>query len=276
MYVDAYRSDCAFGAAHAEALRSFKVLLVPGYFADLDPAYFADQLGWLAAIGVEREKVAVKSREGVVTNAPIVAAAIRNSAKRVILITHSKGSVDALEALRAEPSLRTKVAGWLSLQGAFLGSPIADMLLDPSRLDPLLATAILQLLGGTKQAAQGLTTQASLAYYSSHTAEINKVIQDVPMVAFASAVDTSAGDQTQFAIPLQIMAGDGVRSDGLVPINSQILPGMNFVRVSGVDHIAPVMPALQPLDRVRMAKALLIALGGPFAVLRNDAACTSR
>ncbi len=274
-YSDAYRSSCAFGIAHMEVLRRHKVLLVPGYFGDFDPNYFADQLQWLASMGVEREKVAVKSRQSVLINAPIIATAIRDSIRPVILITHSKGSVDTLEALRAEPSLRTKVKGWISLQGAFFGSPVADMLLDGSQLDPLVAILILGYFGSTKESAQGLTTGASLAYYRNHKAMIDQVVREVPAIAFASALDTVPGTRpnTTLEIPRELMARRGIRSDGLVPLDAAVLPGMDFVKVSGVDHIAPVMPALQRLDRVRMTKALLLALPRLFRDLPRDADC---
>jgi len=273
-----YVSDCAFGTAHAEAMRKYKVLLVPGYFSNIDPAYFADQLRWLASIGVQSEKVAVKAAQSVSINAPIVAAAIRHSAKPVILITHSKGSVDTLEALRAEPSLRAKVTGWVSLQGAFFGSPVADMLLDSSLLDRKISTAILGIFGGTEEAAQGLTTHASLAYYRDHAAAINTLVRDVPAIAFASTLDGAPGAPTKtlLEIPLQLMWLQGIRSDGLIPIDAAILPGMNFVKVLGVDHIATVMPAPQRFDRVRMTKALLIALRTPFRGLPPNADCEDR
>ncbi len=274
-YSDAYRSSCAFGIAHMEVLRRHKVLLVPGYFGDFDPNYFADQWQWLVSMGVEREKVAVKSRQSVLINAPIIAIAIRDSIRPVILITHSKGSVDALEALRAEPSLRTKVKGWISLQGAFFGSPVADMLLDGSQLDPLVAILILGYFGSTKESAQGLTTSASLAYYRNHKAMIDQVVREVPAIAFASALDTAPGTRpnTTLEIPSELMARRGIRSDGLVPLDAAVLPGMDFVKVSGVDHIAPVMSALQRLDRVRMTKALLLALPKLFRDLPRDADC---
>ncbi|MGP1609866.1 MAG: hypothetical protein ACTS5G_04090, partial [Burkholderiales bacterium] len=99
-YADAYADNCPLGAAHINVLRRHQVLLVPGYFSNLDPAYFTEQLRWLASIGVNREKVAIEPGQGVATNAKIVAAAIRKSQRPVILVTHSKGSVDALEALR--------------------------------------------------------------------------------------------------------------------------------------------------------------------------------
>ena len=277
-YRDAYGSNCAFGAAHAEVMRKYKVLLVPGYFSNLDPTYFADQLRWLASIGVQREKVAVRSGQSVRINASIVAAAIRESARPVILITHSKGSVDGIEALRAEPSLRTKVKGWVSLQGAFFGTPVADLLLDGSLLNPMVSTAILGLFGGTKESAQGLTTSASLAYYRDHAAAISMVLRDVPAIAFASALDGAPGADTKtlLEIPLELMWREGIRSDGLVPIDAAVLPGMDFVKVLGVDHIAPVMPALQRFDRVRMTKALLIALRAPSRGLPRNAGCKGR
>jgi hypothetical protein len=277
-FLDAYGSNCAFGAAHVEVLRRHKVLLVPGYFGNLHPTYFADQLRWLASIGVERKKVAVRSRQSVAINAPIVAAAIRDSARPVILITHSKGSVDALEALRAEPSLRTKVKGWVSLQGVFFGSPVADMLLDGSLLDPMVSTLILEFFGGTKESAQGLTTGASLAYYRDHATAIGRLVREVPAIAFASALEGApgAGTKTLLEIPRELMWRQGIRSDGLVPIDAAVLPGMDFVKVSGVDHIAPVMPALQHFNRVRMTKALLLALRAPFRGLPRDAGCGAK
>ncbi len=42
-YLEFYLSDCAFGLAHVEVLRRHKVLLISGYFGDLDPNYSAVQ-----------------------------------------------------------------------------------------------------------------------------------------------------------------------------------------------------------------------------------------
>ena len=261
-YADAYRSECAFGAAHMDILRRHKVLLVPGYFSDLDPAYFSDQSHWFIGNGVDHQKVSVKSRQSITINSSIIAAAIRDSSKPVILITHSKGSVDALDALRAEKVLRKKVKGWISLQGTFFGSPVADMLLDEAGLSPLVVSLILQYLGGTKEAARNLTTASALAYYTDHRPAIDAVVREVPAIGFASAVDGAGGSQakTSLEIPLELMRRRGIRSDGLVPLDAAVLPGMSFVKVSGVDHIAPVMAAAQRFDRVRMTKALLLLL----------------
>jgi hypothetical protein len=275
-FLGAYRNDCAIGPAHREMLRRHKVLLVPGYFGNLNPGYFGTQLRWLASIGVEHEKVAVRPGQSVAINAPIVSAAIRDSAKPVVIITHSKGSVDTLEALLAEAELRKKVKGWISLQGAFFGTPVADMLLDGSLLDPVVSSFVLEFFGGTKVAAEGLTTRASRAYYRERVVAIARVVREVPAVAFASALDgePGAGTRTLLEIPRELMRRDGIRSDGLVPLDSAVLPGMDFVKISGVDHIAPVMPALQSFDRVRMTGALLLlVMGESFRGLPRDPRC---
>ena len=104
------------------------------------------------------------------------------------------------------------------------------------------------------------------------------VVRDVPVIAFASALDGAPGADTKtlLEIPLELMWREGIRSDGLVPIDAAVLPGMDFVKVLGVDHIAPVMPALQHFDRVRMTKALLIALRAPFRGLPRNAGCEGR
>ena len=274
-YLEAYRSGCAFGTAHMEVLRRHKVLLVPGYFSDLDPAYFVDQSHWLFSSGVEHEKVPVKSRQSVLINSSIIATAIRDASKPVILITHSKGSVDTLDALRTEAVLRRKVKGWISLQGAFFGSPVADMLLDETRLNPLVVSVVLQYLGGSREAAQNLTTSAARAYYRDHKPEIDAIVREVPAIAFASVLEggPSAQARTTLAIPLELMRRQGIRSDGLVPLDAAVLPGMSFVKISGVDHIAPVMAAVQRFDRVRMTKALLLLLKPFREVPPNAATC---
>jgi hypothetical protein len=276
-YLNAYNDTCAFGTAHAEALRRHQVLLVPGYLSDLNPDHFADHMRWLGALGVEHKKVAVRSGHSSEINSAVIAAAIKSSAKPVILITHSKGAIDTLEALLSEPLLRGKVAGWISLQGPFFGSPVADKLLDGSLINPIIATVILGFFGGTRESAQGLTTGASGSYYRGRATAITQLLRDVPAVAFASIIESAPGASanTALSIPHDMLARDGIRSDGLVPLDSAVLPGMDFVKVSGVDHIAPVTSAQQPFDRVRMTQALLLALGAPFPLrgLPRDAGC---
>lgn len=281
-YLNAYNDACAFSTAHAEALRRYQVLLVPGYLSDLNPAHFADHMQWLASLGVAHQKVAIRSGHSAGINGAVIANAIRASIKPVILITHSKGAIDTLDALLTAPPLRAKVAGWIALQGPFFGSPVADKLLDGSLVNPIIANLMLGFFGGTRESAQSLTTSASRAYYRARESAIAQLLRDVPAVAFASIIENAPGAaaNTVLYIPHDLLTRDGIRSDGLVPLESAVLPGMDFVRVTAVDHIAPVTSAQQPFDRVRMTQALLLALRGPFRDVRDlrdapsDQGCT--
>jgi hypothetical protein len=114
----------------------------------------------------------------------------------------------------------------------------------------------------------------TVRYYRDNKPAIDAVVREVPAVAFASALDGASDAQTRTSleIPLELMRRQGIRSDGLVPLDAAILPGMAFVKISGVDHIASVMPAVQHFDRVRMTKALLLLLG-PFREVPSAMSC---
>lgn len=278
-YLDAYKRNCALSMAEVRTLRRHNVLFVPGYLVGGQPAYFAEQLDWLHSIEVEGQKVAIRAGQSTATNGPIVATAIRKSTKPVILVTHSKGSVDALEALRTDAALRSKVKAWISLQGVFFGSPVADLLLDGTVVNPAISDIILGLLGGTRESAEGLTTRTALAYYRKHEAAIALVLRKVPAIAFVSDINRVQGAQTKtlLEISYDLMRREGILNDGLVPIYSAVLPGMDFVKILGVDHIVPVMPTLQPFDRVRMTKVLLsLVLGAPEAARPRKLGCNNR
>lgn len=278
-YLAAYDHNCTLRSADAKILRRHNVLFVPGYLAGRNPVYFAEQMDWLRSLDVESKKVAIRAGRSIAINGSIIAAAIRNSRKPVILITHSKGSVDALEALRTEPVLQAKVRAWVSLQGVFFGSPVADILLDGTLVDPVISSTILGFLGGTRKSAEDLTTRTALAYYRKHPAGISLVVRRVPAIAFSSTLDGAHGPGTTslFEIPYELMRSKGMPNDGLVPLDSAVLPGMDFVKVSGVDHIAPVMPTLQRFDRVAMTKALLsLVLRAPNGAPLRNSPCSNR
>lgn len=59
---------------------------------------------------------------------------------RVVLVAHSKGVVDSLEALVAYPEIRAQVGALVSMAGAVGGSPLAD--LAPDGLARLLQSAL--------------------------------------------------------------------------------------------------------------------------------------
>lgn len=248
-------------------LRKHKVVLVPGFLSGAfirlgsrtfwpGRRYFGDQIDWLNRMGVEYEMADVHTVQTVEENAPVVARAIENTSKPVLVVTHSMGGRILLEALIKRPDLRARVHGWIPVQAPFLGSHIAGL--------PAIGglSHLLRLFGGTKETVLAMTPERSREYYRRHRSEIDAVLRAVHTVAFASWVNTNAPRWLILANPVLKWVWDAIsrrggRNDILVPAASAVLPGMAYVAVAGIDHLTPFVDAQLPFDRVRFLKTLL-------------------
>lgn len=263
-------SDASLRAAdppELRELRKYKILLVPGILSGAfirlgnHPAwpgrrYFGDQIDWLEQMGLDYEVVDVQTMRSFEHNAPIVARAIATSVKPVLAVTHSWGGRILLHALISRPDLRARVRGWIPVQVPFSGSHIADF--------PAIGAVsnLLRLFGGSKETVLAMSTARSREYCERHREDIAEILRVVPAVAFASWVNPAAPRWLAFANPLLQWAWEAVsrrggRNDILIPVESAVLPGLPYVAVPGVDHLAPFIETPAPFDRVRFLKTLL-------------------
>jgi len=267
-YHSAFEDDGELGGVEIRRLRGFKVLLVPGFLSNRYPVYFDDQLAWLRSVRIEAEYVKLNSEASPETNAELIADRVRASKKPVVILSHSKGSLDTWTALTEDPSLIAKangIKGWISIQGAFLGSPVADFIVDHSLTGPELGSRLWELIGGTRDSLLSLTTQRAADRLSRSKDATEALLDSLPAVAFSSR-----GPSRSFGLSHQVLARfarwmEPTLSDGLMPVERSRLPGMAFVLAEGVDHADPVMrdPLSSPsedFDRVRMTKALFSLL----------------
>ena len=253
-------ADAAFGDVQIAELKRYKVLFVPGFFSNHYRVYFTEQMDWLRAIGVDCEKVGINTEASVQDNAAVVARAIAASDKPVIIVSHSKGSVDALAALISNSELPGKVKGWVSIQGAWLGSPIADYVSQHLILGTL-ASAVLKVLGGSPECMADLTTGAAADFIQKNKDAIQGVVHAVPLIAFASWKDApSLWPRGLMEFTGGFMYRQGIKNDGLLPSVNSLLPGADYVLAANVDHADPVMPSSAPFDRMRLTKTLLAML----------------
>ena len=108
-----------------------RVLMVPGLLAecvaDLSKV-FADATANLEAQGYATGYIQTRGRQGSDANADIIRGVVMAlpAGETLILVTHSKGTVDTLEALAKYPVLADRVAAVISVSGAVYGSPLAD------------------------------------------------------------------------------------------------------------------------------------------------------
>ena len=226
-----------------QALRAVRVILVPGFMNEglrRSSGTYADQVATLKSLGADY--VSLSAAEGYVgiaslrSGAEAVAAAIRRRPKQVLLMSQSKGSLSALEALLAHPELRARVAGWFSVQGAFGGSPVADGVEASSDRDAI--RWILQKLGGDPNAVHELTRVVRGGRLQSARGEIAALARQIPIVSYASWAEPNTWPWAFQKLASRWCPSVCARiaTDGVVETEDEFLPGTPYVLVHGVNH----------------------------------------
>ena len=180
-----------------------------------------------------------------------------NKEKKILIISHSKGGLDALHTLLDDDGselLDNQIAGWISIQTPFEGTPIANQLGQAA----FVKLGLEHLLEGHPETLDRMNENKSCNYLIKNKTKIEKMGEKINFLAFASwkpVDETSALAVANFAI--QGFANDREKklkegrkranNDGLVPAQSAILKidGShigNFIHVKGFDHAVPVMP----------------------------------
>ncbi|KAJ0112962.1 hypothetical protein Patl1_00151 [Pistacia atlantica] len=118
---------------------SMVYLLVPGLFSNHGPLYFVNTKMSFSKMGLACHIAKIHSEASVEKNAREIKEYIEEiywgSKKRVLLLGHSKGGVDAAAALSLYwPDLKDKVAGLALAQSPYGGSPIASDILREGQL----------------------------------------------------------------------------------------------------------------------------------------------
>ena len=265
-----YRTGFSAYSQNVLRLRHFDIILVPGFLSDTVIAagrhpwinrlglghYFDDQLRWFRDNRIHALRVKIESEETPHHNAQIIRNQIQKAKRDVILITHSKGSVDALHALIEYPELQKKVRGWVSLQGGFGGSPIADWV--DQGVCGNCAGWLLKKMGGTRDSLKSLREIPSRLYLEGNADEIAALTKKVPILSFGSWINRQPWRlNTLLFLTRNLMLEMGIKNDGLVPVQNTILPGSKIVLVGEVDHADPVMKSwVSHFDRLKMTRAL--------------------
>jgi hypothetical protein len=218
-----------------------RVVMVPGLFAecvaDLSKV-FADATANLEAQGYATGYIQTRGRQGSDANADIIRDAVMAlpAGETLILVTHSKGTVDTLEALAKYPALADRIAAVVSVSGAVYGSPLADSM--PSALVylghqmPLLTCPP----GENMEAVESLRRSVRLAWFASH--RLPARVRFYALAAYAEAQDVSA-----LLFPFwSSLAKTDRANDGLVIAKDAIVPGSTLLGYPNADHLAVAMP----------------------------------
>ncbi|MFA6582942.1 MAG: hypothetical protein WCS77_01480 [Elusimicrobiaceae bacterium] len=254
------------GTKSINKFKPYKLLFVPGFMSDLAGKpltlptgrkiivgqYFNDQINWAKSKGIEALRVDIESENPPSQNAQILAREILNSEKPVILVTHSKGGLDTLELLIKHPDLKAKIKGWVAIQAPFYGCPWADYLFDKPALNKVSKT-LLTLLGGNISSLDSLRMETRKNYMRDNAREIENITANMPVLCVVS--------WNKPKDPFLADLDANYKSDGVVPAQSQKLPGARYIEIPGLDHLSTVMPIpFCKHDRPASLKAFLFLL----------------
>ncbi|CAL1388790.1 unnamed protein product [Linum trigynum] len=281
--------------------KSMVYLLVPGLFSNHGPLYFVNTKQFFSKIGLTCHIAKIHSEASVEKNAKEIYECIEEmywgSNKRVMLLGHSKGGIDAAAALSLYwPNLQDKVAGLVLIQSPYGGSPIASDILREGQLGDyvnvrkLMEIIICKVIKGDMQALEDLTYEKrrdfltkyplpeEVAVVSFHTeASVSPaVLATLSRVAHAElpvVAPLSTGQPTKLPVVMPLGAAMaacaqllqvryGEKSDGLVTRRDAEVPGSVVVRPARkLDHAWMVYSSLNDdpseADASQVCEALL-------------------
>ncbi|EFH58251.1 predicted protein [Arabidopsis lyrata subsp. lyrata] len=274
-------------------------LLVPGLFSNHGPLYFVDTKTKFSKMGLACHIAKIHSESSVEKNAREIKEYIEElcwgSNKRVLLLGHSKGGIDAAAALSLYwPDLKDKVAGLVLAQSPYGGSPIATDILregqlgDYVNLRKMMEILISKVIKGDIQALEDLTYERRKEFLKNHPlprelptvsfrteASISPaVLATLSHVAHAELPLTNQAAKLPVVMPLGaamaacaqlLQVRYGEKSDGLVTCCDAEVPGSVVVRPKRkLDHAWMVYSSLNEValeaDAAQVCEALLTLL----------------
>ena len=252
-FASAYRRAAAGSSVLPAEARELVYLVVPGAMGHQVPRYMAKTQRHLESLGLEVHRSRIDTRAGVEKNAATLRdeiLALSKGKRSVVLVTHSKGGVDALAADAIYREIRPHLRARVLMQPPWDGTPMADM------ADGVMARFALRMIGGKAALIADLKGTARRDFAAAHRHSLS-----VPTVTLATSQHGWSA-LTPMAARLR-RAGKG-DSDGVVPSSSQEVPGTHVVRLDRLDHWSTVleMPGAAyrpgPLAEALLAVALSI------------------
>ncbi|KAF2303973.1 hypothetical protein GH714_025755 [Hevea brasiliensis] len=173
-------------------------LLIPGLFSNHGPLYFVGTKRFFSKMGLACHIAKIHSEASVEHNACELKQYMEElywgSGKRVMLLGHSKGGVDAAAALSLYWSdLKDKVAGLVLVQSPFAGSPIASDILREGQIADketrkIMELLICKLIKGDIRALEDLTYDKRREFIMEH-----KLPEQIPLISFHSEASIALG-----------------------------------------------------------------------------------
>ena len=215
-----------------------RLLIVGGAFSDCfrpSSTPFAESASRLQDIGLVVEYAAISGRSSSEFNARIIAEQIAAmpvaAGGPLVVIAHSKGTVDVLEAVTRYPDAARRISAVISVAGAVNGSPLADRY--RGAYDYLLRERALgRCSPGDGGFLGSLVRSTRLRWLASNTLPAN--VHFYSLAAFT----TPARLARALERPQRFLSTIDTRNDGQLLAQDQVIPGSTVLGYLNADHWA--------------------------------------
>jgi pimeloyl-ACP methyl ester carboxylesterase len=202
------------------------------------PGYLQENLQPFRERGFHTRLLPVLAGADAATGARNVMEVVRRIAeagRRVVVVGHGRGAVDALDALSLYPELTPAVRALVALQAPFGGSPLAsDVAEVGGPLLPVLSGPLAALVRRHPATLQDSTYAARQAFVARHPPPVG-----LPVVCLSTSRHESGSPL--YGSEEYLFRRYGQRSDGVVLAADAVLPGTRHVVLEGLDHVETVM-----------------------------------
>ncbi|MBF0316441.1 MAG: hypothetical protein HQK52_23700 [Oligoflexia bacterium] len=296
--VNRHPKDMATFERFVDELRRYKIVFVPGWFGGLGKLVFErnfrEQTHWLKSKlhfipGEDYAIAPINTFSSTKKNALTLKKFIEASNRQVIIITHSKGGIDTIEALVAYPELQKKVRGIITFQTPFKGTPIAD------RFNARLFTKI---IAGSSLPIINVSPEERTEFIDNNKEALRALLEKIPMINLVGWLeDTPLANQIaeytfcgndkdkiddglsaifppqsiarrqlngRFfsgiikTIALMLASHGYALNDFIIPKESQRLLNAHYVELPGIDHFSLIMTSYHNhVDKIRTTIYLL-------------------
>ena len=147
--------------------------------------------------------------------------------------------MDLLEALVKKPALSAKIAGWVSMQGAVFGSPVADVVSE-SRNEHFIERLLTRFCG-SENVLKTLRQDLRYAFIERNLSAIRSLTGNFRTISFGSVISQKdlRGPvrwlNKAFGSKMRNQAPD--RNDGLIPAENSLIPYTDYVIMENLDHM---------------------------------------
>lgn len=213
--------------------QKYKYFLIPGLFTNnYGSKYMEDNISHLQKIGLDVTKINIDTGATIEKNCETIRDYILGEKKKIVIIGHSKGGVDAATSI-AKYNLYDHIHSLILVQSPWLGTPIAE----EAETNPFISAMIniaAYIFNADKKAVLDLKYMERENLIKKYPLDINKI----KIICLSSTIETKSS--LLFAMIEYLKMKYGEKNDGIVCQKDALIPGCNYIKLNNVDHFETV------------------------------------